>query len=109
MILAPFALEAVLKKLRPAFQSAPIRSLLAPGACDPRALRLPRFSKFEVSHRGLYDVAELPDRNLADELRAVAETVTPQIRDTTVPDADSSACSARSQGRCGGSTERKCR
>jgi hypothetical protein len=75
VILAPFGLEAVLKKLRPAFQSAPIRSLLAPAACDPRALHMPRFSRFEVAHRGLYDVAELPDPSLADELRTIAETV----------------------------------
>jgi len=75
VILAPFGLEAVLKKLRPAFQSAPIRSLLAPGACDPRALHLPRFWRFEVANRGLYDVAELRDRHLAEELRTVAETV----------------------------------
>jgi hypothetical protein len=75
VILAPFGLEAVLKKLRPAFQSAPIRSLLAPGACDPRALHLPRFLRFEVANRGLYDVAELRDRHLAEELRTIAETV----------------------------------
>jgi hypothetical protein len=75
VIRAPFDRPEVLRKLRPAFGSQPIRSLLLPAACDPAALPKGRLRSFDVAHRGKYQVAELHDRDLARELREFAEEI----------------------------------
>jgi hypothetical protein len=74
MIRAPFDRPELLRKLRPAFEAGPIRSVLLPLACEPRALPA-RYVRFDVAHRGKYEVAELRDRALASELRQFAEAI----------------------------------
>ena len=76
MIRAPFGVAEVLRKLRPAFHAAPLRSLLLPGACHPDALQLPPFSKFHLANRGRYEIAELEDPALGAELHSFAQHAT---------------------------------
>jgi hypothetical protein len=75
MMRPPFDRPEVLRKLRPAFQTGPIRSLILPGACEPRPPHA-RFKKLSIANRGNYEVADLHDLALAGELRAFAEAVT---------------------------------
>lgn len=74
MIRAPFDRPDVLEKLRPAYLAA--RSLILPGAADPGALPRARLRKFDLANRGKYEVAEVRDRALSDELRRFAEALT---------------------------------
>ncbi|MCA1829769.1 MAG: hypothetical protein ABR567_23080 [Myxococcales bacterium] len=57
MIRAPYDRPEVLEKLRPAFAAQ--RSLILPGACDPKAAPRVRWRRFDLANRGRYDFAEL--------------------------------------------------
>jgi hypothetical protein len=76
VIRAPFDRPDVLRKLRPAFEAGPIKSVMLPAACDPSGLSTSlRFVRFEVAHRGKYELCLLRDRALQRELRNFAEAI----------------------------------
>ena len=77
MIRAPFSSPEVLRRLQPGFASAPLRSLLLPGACEPDEVRAfvaaARFEKFDLADRGRYELAEPDAPALLRELRRFAQ------------------------------------
>jgi hypothetical protein len=70
----PFDDPEVLRKLRPAFEAGPIRSLLLPRACFSvvRGRGKKLFFSFFLAHRGRYEVAELAHLG---EVKMLAESV----------------------------------
>jgi hypothetical protein len=80
MIRAPFDEPTVLRKLRRVYKAARIPSVLLPGACDvlkaDGLISRAKFRRFDLAHRGKYEVAEISSRALADELRELAQELT---------------------------------